>query len=423
MNSGDSSVNIALRHIKTGSIFLILFFYYMFIDSNNFLTYFFMNTKIISLTHIFTLGFLLMVIMGASYMLLPVALGVKIAFEKTFYYVYYVYIIALIVFIAGMHYFSPVFIALGGCLLFASVIIYNINMMISLKKIRKWDYTSFGILFAYIYLFIGLSIGTYMALSFYFNIGGKYIFDSLMSHIYLMFAGFVIMLFIAISYRLLPMFYMTKTPKNFIWLADFILLNAGIILLVISSIIDGFYNLFGLGLFYAGSILLSAGIIVFCFEFFNLMNGRIKKKWDITIFYLYLGIIFLLAAVFMGNLILFLPERAIAENPGIYYAFGFIGLFGYAGMVIIGFLHKIFPFLISLRKFEKVKKGAYKGLIGNMQKKYMQYIDLILFAAAVPAASFSLLILDINLIKISSALLIAASVIFLINLFIMEKSS
>ncbi|MHB8282902.1 MAG: hypothetical protein ACYDDE_08915, partial [bacterium] len=222
MNSGDSSVNIALRHIKTGSVFLILFFYYMFIDSNNFLTYFFMNTKIISLTHIFTLGFLLMVIMGASYMLLPVALGVKIAFEKTFYYVYYAYIIALIVFIAGMHYFSPVFIALGGCLLFASVIIYNINMMTSLKKIRKWDYTSFGILFAYIYLFIGLSIGTYMALSFYFNIGGKYIFDSLMSHIYVMFAGFIIMLFIAISYRLLPMFYMTKTPKNFIWAADFI---------------------------------------------------------------------------------------------------------------------------------------------------------------------------------------------------------
>jgi hypothetical protein len=424
MDSGDSSVNIALKHIKTASVFLILFFCYMMIDSTSFLTYFFMNTKIIALTHILTLGFLLMVIMGASYMLLPVALGVKIAFDKIFYYVYYGYAASLIIFVAGMHYFNTELIAFGGILLFISVLIYDINIMLSLKKIRKWDYTSFGVLFAYIYLFIGISAGAYMAVSFYYNsIIGKYIFDSLTSHIYIMSAGFIVMLFIAISYRLLPMFYMTKKPGNFIWITDFILLNSGIILIIISSIVNGFYSSFGQNFFYVGDFLLSAGIILFSFEFYRLMNGRIKKKLDITIFYLYAGILFLLSAVFIGNIILFLPARAIAENQGIYYMFGFIGLFGYAGMAIIGFLHKIFPFLISLKKFEKVKKGAYKGLIGNMQKKYLQYFDVTLFIAAIPIMSFALLITDVGLIRILSVILAAASLIFFVNLLIMEKNA
>ncbi len=424
MNSGDSSVNIALKHIETASIFLILFFCYMFIDSNSFLTYFFMNTKIIALTHIFTLGFLLMVIIGASYMLIPVALGVKIAFDKIFFYVYYGYTASLIIFIAGMYYFNAELIASGGVLLFIAVFIYDLNIMISLKKIKKWDYTGFGILFAYIYLFIGLSAGAYMAVSFYYNnIIGKYIFNSLTSHIYIMSGGFIVMLFIAVSYRLLPMFYMTKKPGHSIWITDFVLLNSGIILIIISSIADGFYSLFGQNLFYIGDFLLSAGIILFSFEFYRLMNGRIKKKLDITIFYLYAGIIFLLSAVFAGNIILFLPARAIAENQGIYYAFGFTGLFGYAGMVIVGFLHKIFPFLISLKKFEKVKKGAYKGLISNMQKKYLQYFDAILFIAAIPVMSFALLITDVNLIRILSGILAAASLIFFMNLLIMEKNA
>ena len=114
MNATDSSINIALRHIKTALIFLPIFFIVMFLDSRSFSVYFFMNTKIISLTHIFTLGFLMMVIMGASYMLLPVALGVKIAYEKSFFPVYYAFVISLLLFVIGMHYLISVLIALGG---------------------------------------------------------------------------------------------------------------------------------------------------------------------------------------------------------------------------------------------------------------------------------------------------------------------
>jgi membrane-associated HD superfamily phosphohydrolase len=213
MNATDSSIEISLKHIKTALILLPVFFIVMFLDSKNFNEYFFMNVKIISLTHIFTLGFLLMIIMGASYMLLPVALGVKIAYEKLFFPVYYAYTASLLLFIIGMHYFIGSVIAVGGVLLFISILIYNVNILASLKKVKKWDYSAAGIAFAYSYLFIGLSVGLYLALSFYFKIGLN-IYDILQDHIYVMFIGFAAMLFIAISYRLLPMFYMTKTPVN-----------------------------------------------------------------------------------------------------------------------------------------------------------------------------------------------------------------
>ena len=122
-------------------------------------------------------------------MLLPVALGVKIAYEKLFFPVYYAYLISLLVFVIGMHYFIGSMIAAGGILLFVSVLAYNLNILLSLKKVKKWDYSSAGIAFAYSYLFIGLSIGLYLALSFYFKIGLN-IYDILQDHIYVMFIGF-----------------------------------------------------------------------------------------------------------------------------------------------------------------------------------------------------------------------------------------
>ena len=413
MNATDSSIEISLKHIKTALIFLPVFFIVMFLDSKSFNVYFFMNVKIISLVHIFTLGFLLMVIIGASYMLLPVALGVKIAYEKLFFPVYYAYLISLLVFVIGMHYFIGSMIAAGGILLFVSVLAYNLNILLSLKKVKKWDYSSVGIAFAYSYLFVGLSIGLYLALSFYFKIGLN-IYDILQDHIYVMFIGFTAMLFIAISYRLLPMFYMTKTPDDLYWKTDLIAVNAGIIAILASSFFGNgsAANIYLNGI---GGWLLGLGILLYCYIFFNLMLKRLKKKFDITTFYLFAGIVFLISAALIGLFIITIPQEKLnmfGGINGVYYVFGFLGLFGFAGMVIIGFLHKIFPFLISLKVFEKAKKGAYGKLFSDLKTKYLEYVIFALFLAGSILWIF-------YLIQIAAAVLFIASLLLLFHIFSM----
>ncbi|MHB8231482.1 MAG: hypothetical protein ACYDDB_01090 [bacterium] len=414
MNATDSSINISLKHIKTALIFLPVFFIVMFVDSKSFNAYFFMNLKIISLTHIFTLGFLMMVIIGASYMLLPVALGVKIAYEKLFFPVYYAYVISLLVFVIGMHYFIGYLIALGGLFLFISVLIYDVNILLSLKKVKKWDYSAIGIAFAYSYLFIGLSIGLYLALSFYFRIGFD-LYGILKDHVYLMFAGFTAMLFIAISYRLLPMFYMTKTPYGLYWKTDLAAINAGIIGILASSFFANGTAVHNY-LSDAGGWLLGLGVLLYCFIFLSLMLKRLKKKLDITTLYLFSGIIFLILAALIGLFLTIMPQRELNMFGGIngsYYTFGFLALFGFAGMAVIGFLHKIFPFLISLKVFEKAKKGAYGKLFSNMKTKYFEYLIFGLFLIGT-------IIWIFYLIKIAALILLIASVLLLFHIFSME---
>ena len=418
MNTTDSSIEIALKHIKTALIFLPVFFAVMFLDYKSFNGYFFMNNKIIALTHIFTLGFLLMVIMGASYMLLPVALGVKIAYEKLFIPVYYGYVISLLLFVIGMHYLRGDMIAAGGILLFVSVLIYNLNILASLKKVKKWDYSSLGVAFSYSYLLIGLSVGLYLALSFYFKIGLN-IYDILQDHIYLMFIGFVIMLFIAVSYRLLPMFYMTKAPDNLYWKTDLTVINAGIIAMIASSFF-GNGSAVHIYLNEAGGWLLGAGILLYCYIFLGLMLKRLKKKFDITMFYLYAGIIFLVAAVIAGLVINAVPQEKLSVLIGIngayylYYIFAFLGLFSFAGMVIIGFLHKIFPFLISLKAFEKAKKGAYGKLFSDLKTKYFEYVIFAMFLAGSILWIF-------YLIQLAASVLFAASLLLMLHIFSMGR--
>ena len=415
MNTTDSSIEIALKHIKTALIFLPVFFIVMFFDYKSFNGYFFMNNKIIALTHIFTLGFLLMVIMGASYMLLPVALGVKIAYEKLFIPVYYGYVISLLLFVIGMHYLWSAMIAAGGILLFISVLTYNINILISIKKVKKWDYSSLGIAFSYSYLLIGLSVGLYLALTFYFKIGLN-IYDILQDHIYLMFIGFVIMLFIAVSYRLLPMFYMTKTPESLYWKSDFVVTNAGIITIFASSIFAGSAPVVEAYLNETGGLLLGTGILLYCFIFFNLMIKRLKKKLDITAFYLFGAIIFLIFSAATGLLLTIAPQTELDSYSGIngiYYSFGFLALFGFAGMAIIGFSYKIFPFLISLKIFEKTKKGAYGKLFSDEKTKYLKYLIFALFLSGTILWIF-------YLIKIAAFILFISSVLLLFQIFSME---
>ncbi len=418
MNATDTSINISIRHIKTALIFLPLFFLVMLLESGNFGISFFMNTRIISLTHIFTLGFLVMVIMGASYMLLPVALGVKIAYDKLFFPVYYAYVVSVLIFIIGMYYSISALIALGGSLLFISLLLYDFNVLVSLKRVRKWDYSALGIAFAYIYLFIGLSIGLYLALSFRFHIGIN-LFDILKDHIYVMFVGFVIMLFIAIAYRLLPMFYMTKTPAKPFWITDIILINLGIIVIIASSFFGGIVNEC---LTLVGSGALFLGILLFCYIFFSLMLKRLKKKLDITTFYIYSGIIFLVAAIILGAILFFLPEslRSSSYGIGLYYMFGFTALFCFSGMIIIGFLHKIFPFLISLKVFEKAKKGAYSKLFSNMKTKYLEHVIFALFLIGGLLEMLSLLLIYAIIIKIATIILLVSSVLLLVHIFSME---
>jgi hypothetical protein len=98
-----------------------------------------------------------------------------------------------------------------------------------------------------------------------------------------MFIGFAAMLFIAVSYRLLPMFYMTKTPDNLYWKTDLTAVNAGILAIIASSFF-GNGSAAHIYLNLAGGWLLGLGILLYCYIFFNLMLKRLKKKFDITNF-------------------------------------------------------------------------------------------------------------------------------------------
>lgn len=416
--AGDSSVNIALLHIKTALVLLPVFFISVFLTAKDFNRYFFMNTQIISVTHVYTLGFLLMVIMGASYMLLPVALGVKIAYEKLFYPVYYVYTVSFAIFAVGMYLLIPYLIAIGGFLLFAALIVYLINMAVSMKRVTKWDYSSFGILSGYIYLFLGIIIGFYLAFSFYVPYISFNLFSMLRDHVLAMAAGFVVMFFIAVSYRLLPMFYMTKNPVPFVWKTDLAVMDAGLAAILVSSFFKGPAGIY---ISFIGEILLVFGILVYCFEFFALMSGRMNKKIDVTVLYLYTGIIFLALSALAGLVFLIAPGRSSDMFYGSYYSFGFIGLFMFAGMVIIGFLHKIFPFLISLKVFEKSKKGAYGKLFGSRTSMYFEMAVFVLFLAGGIIESASMFFEWSTLIEGGSALLVVASVMFLSRLFLMIR--
>ena len=93
---------LVARYIIAGVVFyfitsLLLPFFVTQIDS------FFISTKIASLMHFYLLGFVMMIIFGAMYQLIPVVLEIPI-FSKDFAYVqFYTYIIGIIIFTTAFY--------------------------------------------------------------------------------------------------------------------------------------------------------------------------------------------------------------------------------------------------------------------------------------------------------------------------------
>jgi len=308
---------------------------------------YFLSSSIASLMHLYLLGFVMMVIFGAMYQLVPVFLEIPI-FSKDFAYVqFYMFAIGIVIFTYAL--WNEAYIAMlpyGAILMYISMLIFVINIFLTYISIEKWDIVAKFVLASNIFLLIGVSVGFVIALTIIYGFDLDML--SLVGlHVSTTIFGYIMMTIMGVGMILLPMFSLShgfsQKPINWAFYSGVV----GLSLITCSTFLKIET------LLHVGIVLMVISVLLALYQMYIIFKTRIRKQNDfwaknmIASFYsILLSFAFLLYAIW-------------SKDDSFYLLFGYTLFFGFFTFFIVGHIYKILPFLVWYQR--------YSSLVGKIK--------------------------------------------------------
>ena len=199
------SVIVPLLFVVTGMLSLFTGAVWLVFRPDVLSTYHY-NQYVIAITHVFTLGFIATIIMGAMYQLVPVALETKLYSEKLAKWHYAFHVIGVAGMIREFWVWDMKLVGHYGSAVALGIVLFAINMIRTLARIPRWNVIAAGIASALFWLVMVVLAGLYAAASKCWNFSPFSHVAFMHAHAHLGGVGFFTMMIVSVSYKLVPMF-------------------------------------------------------------------------------------------------------------------------------------------------------------------------------------------------------------------------
>lgn len=321
----------------------------------------------LALTHLLTVGFMLMVMMGALYQFIPVMNGQLVPGSKKFAPVIYVLmILGVLTLVSGFLFdysklFQVAVVALG-----AATGLFALSLVPLLISRLGNQLIVYLLRVLFLVLLITLGLGFLLLLGHALpelNLSYRFYTDL---HVLWGLAGWVVLIIMAISSQVFPMFYVISefSPRYLKILSLVIMLTLlvmSIYIVFISRPTDTDPG--QTYVHYMLAFLLSAELLIFVFYTLLKIARRKRKIADVTINFFRLSLFSLLAALLLWWVAVFLPVTHLT------YLLAILLIYGLAISIITGMLHKIVSFLIFLHLQKlSLKRPEAMPLVPNMKQ-------------------------------------------------------
>ena len=323
-----------------GIVFLVLSGVWLFGMTYEILGYF-ISFSWAAFSHLYLLGFVMMIIFGAMYQLLPVVLEAPI-FSKDFAYIqFYAYLVGLVMMVLGFSVdgLSPL-IAYGAVILYTSMLIFCSNVFLTFYRLETMSLVGNFLLVATVFLFLSVSLGLLIGL----NLSHGFLEIDMdawtKAHIIGTLGGFVMMVIMGVSMVLIPMFSLSHGFKDTFIKAAFYLYSMGIfgcmtaLIFALSSWLLMFSALLGL-----------IGVVCYLNQMRIIFSQRVRKQND----YWVKNIVLAWGHLILSSLSLIM--YVVSGKSQWAMLLGVIFFFGFLLPFVVGHIYKIFPFLIWYQKF------------------------------------------------------------------------
>ncbi|MES2359167.1 MAG: hypothetical protein V4529_12615 [Gemmatimonadota bacterium] len=334
----------------------------------------YLSPHVAGVTHCFTLGWLSMTIFGAMYQLLPVALGVSIRSERAGHVSFCAFAPGVALFASGVA-FSSVMLRNSGITLIAiGVTCLIVNVALSLRRVADRDVIWSAIVIALSFLTVTFGIGAILSQNLHTGFLGDWRVTVLATHLHVALIGWVLVMIVGISHRLLPMFLLAHGADTRWTARALTLLTAGVLLLAPGILVG--HSVRSSVVVWLGLLLIECGIFCFLRQAWLFFRARKRPRLDAGLRHAGTALIFLAATAALAPVVLALgPEYRRLDT-----AYVMLGLLGGLTLYVIGQFYKIVPFLAWMARFRNEMGKKRVPTVAELYSPLVAHIDLALFA-------------------------------------------
>jgi len=388
-----------------GAVFYILSALFVFSFDATSLS--FLNPELIAFTHLFLLGFIMMVIFGAMAQLVPVVLEVGHFGVELFYAIWPLLLIGTLLMFFGFLY-TPALLPYGGVVVLISMMIFVGEIFLTIKKVEKFNVVMSSVLLSNTFLFFGVIFGLVMALGYAGTIDVD-IHALLKGHVYLVIGGYISITLMGLSVVLLPMFGLSHGFSLKPLHQALYLMSGSVVMVVLASLFDITI------LEYLGYGLSIVSLFIYFYQAYTIYRTRARKENDIYAKSLTFAYISLVAALVLGSLSFFIEYEPLLLT-GAWLLF-----FGFFGFAITGHMYKIIPFLVWFERFSPLVGKQKVPMLADMLPAKSSDAQFVFGSVGVILVAFAILTQNTQLIGAGASFLFVGSialfrsVIYMIN--------
>lgn len=301
---------------------------------------------LIAITHLFVLGFICSIVMGAMYQLVPVTLETQLFSERLVKWQFAAHVVGFTGMVLAFWNFNMVMVGAFGSLLMLGVGLFVFNLARTLAKVKGWNPIKFGIASALFWLASTVSAGLFLTASKYWSFSSFQPLAAMHAHAHLGVVGVFVMMIVTVSYKLVPMFTLSELQNErrawwSIALLDLGLAGAFAAILVQSSLKP------------VAALVIIAGLLLYGTEIKAILRARNRRvlDWGIRYFLTALALLVPLSILALALSWSRLPVTAFTMQLENIY--GLLALAGLVGLAILGMLYKIVPFLVWFHSYSR----------------------------------------------------------------------
>jgi hypothetical protein len=366
------------------------------------------NQYVLAVTHLMTLGFVSSVIMGAMYQLVPVALETKLYSERLARW----HLAAHLPGVLGMVWMFWVWnlkqVGHFGSLVALGIGLFVFNMARTLRRVPRWNVVATGIASAVVWLALTGLAGLYVAAAKCWTFSPFSPIPQMHAHAHLGGVGFFILMIVAVSYKLVPMFSLSEVQnaRRAGWSIG--LLNAGLAGLFVTILLDSAWKLL-----FAAVIVAALGL--YGLELRAILRARKRRPLDWALRY-FLTAVSLLAPLGGLALVLCWPGvPATAFTAQLENVYGLVALLGVVTLAILGMLYKIIPFLVWFARYS-LEVGRYRvPALADLYSPTLQRVGYWTYLAGLGALTVATAFGHEAAVRYSCAVLAASVAVFALN--------
>ncbi len=380
-----------------GSIFYLLSSLYLFTFTSDDLS--FTNPQVISFTHLFLLGFVMMTIFGAMAQLVPVVLEVGHFGVELFYAIWPLLLIGTLLMVFGFLY-SSALLPYGGIVVLISMMIFVGEIFLTIFKVKKLTLVMSSVLISNTFLFFGIIFGLLMALSYAGTISVD-ISSLLKAHIYSVLGGYISITIMGLSVVLIPMFTLSHSFSMRPLEISISTMTIAVVLAILASLLHLEV------LSYIADILALGAMLVYAYLIYIIYKIRPRKENDVYAISLMFSYSSLVASILM-LVVYFFMEKETYLLASMWLLF-----FGFFGFLITGHIYKIIPFLVWFEKFSPLVGKQKIPMLADMVPYKSSQAQFIFCAVGVIIVTIAIISQSNILIGAGASFLVMGAIAFI----------